>query len=230
MSVWPPVKPVVKPPPAGSGPSSMAPPPTILERGRIGFLDEALWKAWEVHLKGDEWDDYQRIRRILDEATPEFRAGVMNLIMETELGDARRARRLAGVEDNRRQVEAIDTIGKRWTAECKWLDEALTRYMAGEAEDEAYRKARWEARTAAYQDVINRYSVMKYTIGALRQFRINWLYPGVLKGKGPGNVAPPPVAEAPREAVRKRTQRVVEAEAGPGRAREQVGALFGGKP
>lgn len=212
----------------------MSAPPTILERGGyVGLGDKDLWLTWEAHLHGAELDEWNRVKRIFERATPEFRAAGMNLLASIELQEAREGYKQARMANERCRVDRIVGASEDWKTKIRWFSEALGAWMV--AHDAAKRAAAAEAE--AWNIAYTRSTVIMFMRTGFRRIYgpwDGWAWPGAAWGRGqsaydtPDGVAQvkAEVAASHRRRMEGGAPRASEPEAKPGRRAGDGPGLF----
>lgn len=205
----------------------------------MGYGDLDLFRSWEANLHGHELDQWQRVKGILEGATPEFRAAAMNLIFEAELQMGRSAWKDATAHNETYRAKLVSAAALEWKGRVRWLDEPMAKAVAASA---ALRDAAEVARDATLEALF-RANVLKTVRNSFGRAMHSWgeAWEGAAKGRGitgfdnaqgvaavKEEVAESRARRASTPSRRSRATEPEEAESGPGRTVAKVtGALFG---
>lgn len=147
-AVWPPP---ARPRQALRPPTQSAPIPVaslhIAERGFYGLLDKHLHQRWEDALTGQEHDKWRKIEACLDGTSEEFRAALMNKLIQQRISAARQKQATASQAGQKFKADLIERNIPAYAGQVKQLDDKLSQAFTALAELEKAMDAVVDART-----------------------------------------------------------------------------------
>jgi hypothetical protein len=129
-AVWPPprrglavVGVPASPPVQVVAPQPEPPPAMLISQGRkAGLLNSRLHVPWEDKLVGAEYDKWRKAEAIIDTASPEFKAAMLNRILGSLIDTAKRKRQEAEENGEKFKKDLIDRNVASLSAEIETLD------------------------------------------------------------------------------------------------------------